>query len=163
MIWDNSNSGWRVVKMQKRRISFYPIKLTTTRWRMTWAKMKSANPRSGLIPPKWSLFEGLTWKRPRFNYLNHDLVKLWWSLETFLDILLLLDFAKMVTSGFVFSKLNSGLFQRSLETRDLQHATRIESCRIVCCIDEKHDLSNGIGRIANSSFDTKRKSYICVV
>ena len=40
--------------------------------------------------------------------------------------------------------------------RDLQHDTRIESCRIVCRIDEKYDLSYSIGRMANSSFDTKR-------
>ena len=44
----------------------------------------------------------------------------------------------------------------SLLFRHLQHDTRIESCRIVCRIDEKYDLSYSIGRMADSSFDTKR-------
>ncbi len=49
------------------------------------------------------------------------------------------------------------------DSRDLQHATRIESYRIVCCMDQKYDLSYGSSRIAVPSFDTKRKSYIYVV
>jgi len=48
-------------------------------------------------------------------------------------------------------------------TRDLQHATPIESFRIVCRINEIYEKSYSIGCMANSSFDTKRYSYIYVV
>lgn len=36
------------------------MKFITTKWSTTWAKMKSANPRSGLIPKNCALFSGLT-------------------------------------------------------------------------------------------------------
>lgn len=43
--------------------SFYPMKLTTTRWSTMWAKMKSANPLSGEIPTNCNLFSGFDWSR----------------------------------------------------------------------------------------------------
>lgn len=39
------------------------MKFITTRWRMTCAKIKSANPRSGEIPKNWALFCGLDCSR----------------------------------------------------------------------------------------------------
>lgn len=39
----------------------YPIKLTTMRCKMTWAKIKSAKPRSGEMLRNWFLFAGFTW------------------------------------------------------------------------------------------------------
>jgi hypothetical protein len=44
-----------------------------------------------------------------------------------------------------------------------QHLTRTESCRILCRIAKKYNLSYAIGRKANSFFYTKRKSYICII
>ena len=56
-----------------------------------------------------------------------------------------------------------GICAQIVPLRDLQHDTHIESCRFVCRIDEKYDLSYSIGRMANSPCDTKRLSYIYVV
>lgn len=41
----------------------YPMKFTTTICKITWARMKSANPRSGEMPINWDLFSGFTCKR----------------------------------------------------------------------------------------------------
>ena len=50
------------MKIINKNISplFYPMKLMTTKCKMICAKMKSANPLSGLIPSNWDLFCGLT-------------------------------------------------------------------------------------------------------
>ena len=37
------------------------MKFITMRWRMTWAKMKSAKPRSGEMLENCALLAGLTW------------------------------------------------------------------------------------------------------
>ena len=43
--------------------TIYPMKLKTTKWRMTWAKMKSASARSCVMNPNCDLFSGLTCMR----------------------------------------------------------------------------------------------------
>merc|ERR1712038_320138 len=61
---------------QKRLATFYPMKLMTTKCKMICAKMKSANPLSGLIPSNWDLFCGLTCNlrhTPRMNDPTHEI------------------------------------------------------------------------------------------
>lgn len=48
----------------------YPIKFMTTRCRMMWAKIKSANPRSGVIPKNCDLFCGFDWRRRQTESRN---------------------------------------------------------------------------------------------
>jgi len=58
------------------RTCFYPIKLTTTRWRITWANIKSANARCGAIDLKSFAFSGFTCNlkfTPRTNDDTHEM------------------------------------------------------------------------------------------
>jgi hypothetical protein len=54
--------------------NIYPMKLITVKWRMQWANIKSANPRSGLIPQNWLLFAGFTWRRRQTEKFNYALI-----------------------------------------------------------------------------------------
>lgn len=49
------------------------MKLTTTRCRITWAKIKSAKPRSGEIPANCCLLSGFTCKRRHTTKKSHKI------------------------------------------------------------------------------------------
>ena len=64
------NRKWKSHKPHSRKVQLnYPMKFITMRWRMTWAKMKSANALSGLIPANWDLLAGFTWDDQIFNII----------------------------------------------------------------------------------------------
>ena len=58
------------------RLPLQPRKFITMRWRMTWAKIKSANALSGLIPANWDLLAGLTWTEIKWFICQQDEVLL---------------------------------------------------------------------------------------
>lgn len=61
---------WSLCSVQQLKHAFYPMKLTTTKCRITWARMKSAKPRSGEIPTNCCLFSGFTCKRRHTRLRN---------------------------------------------------------------------------------------------